>query len=174
MFSRNRCNGQDGTAVPQYPRPKKKTSSPKRRQPNPKLLWCYVGKLTVSCRDLQIVLSSLLVFTMLEFEEEDEEEEEDVEKLQNYCRRGLASAEVCCSPHGVKRTWAGSVFWGSLCWGSGTNREGGIRIPCTLLPNSNSTVVQNQMTQDLNGSRFSSGRRLDGEPKDRRRLCSAG
>ncbi|XP_058630427.1 uncharacterized protein LOC131540042 isoform X2 [Onychostoma macrolepis] len=165
MFSRNRCNGQDGTGVPQYPRPKKKTSAPKRRQPNPKVALVLRGKIH---RFLQgsadhSVQPSGLYYTGIE--EEDEEGEEDVEKLQNYCRRGLASAEVCCSPQ-VPNGLELGAFSGAACVGEvELNREGGIRIPCTLQHNSNPTVVQNQMTQDLNGTRFSSGRGVDGEPK---------
>lgn len=165
MFSRNRCNGQDGTGVPQYPRPKKKTSAPKRRQPNPKVALVLRGKIN---RFLQgsadhSVQPSGLYYAGIE--EKDEEGEEDVEKLQNYCRRGLASAEVCCSPQ-VPNGLELGAFSGAACVGEvELNREGGIRIPCTLQHNSNSTVVQNQMTQDLNGTRFSPGRGLDGEPK---------
>ncbi|XP_016409461.1 protein unc-13 homolog B-like [Sinocyclocheilus rhinocerous] len=165
MFSRNRCNGQDGTGVPQYPRPKKKTAVPKRRQPNPKVALVLRGKIH---RFLQgsadhTVQPSGLYYAGIE--EEDEEGEEDVEKLQNYDRRGLASAEVCCSPQVPNGHGLGAVS-GAPCVGEvELNREGGIRIPCTLQHNSNSTVVQNQMTQDLNGTRFSSGRGLDGEPK---------
>uniref|UniRef100_A0A8C1BKW6 Uncharacterized protein n=1 Tax=Cyprinus carpio carpio TaxID=630221 RepID=A0A8C1BKW6_CYPCA len=165
MFSRNRCNGQDGTGVPQYPRPKKKTSGLKRRQPNPKVALVLRGKIhrfLQGSADHSVQPSGLYCAGI---EEEDEEGEEDVEKLQNYYRRGLASAEVCCSPpvpngHGL------GVVSGAACVGEvELNREGGIRIPCTLQHNSNSTVAQNQMTQDLNGTRVSSGRGLDGEPK---------
>lgn len=165
MFSRNRCNGPDGTGVPQYPRPKKKTSSPKRRQPNPKVALVLRGKIhrfLQGSADHSVQPSGLYYAGI---EEEDEEGEEDVEKLQNYCRRGLASAEVCCSPQ-VPNGLELGAFSGAACVGEvELNREGGIRIPCTLQHNSSSTVVQNQMTQDLNGTRFSSGRRLDGEPK---------
>lgn len=165
MFSRNRCNGQDGTGVPQYPRPKKKTAVPKRRQPNPKVALVLRGKIH---RFLQgsadhAVQPSGVYYAGIE--EEDEEGEEDVEKLQNYYRRGLASAEVCCSPQLPNGHGLGAVS-GAPCVGEvELNREGGIRIPCTLQHNSNPTDVQNQMTQDLNGTGFSSGRGLDGEPK---------
>uniref|UniRef100_A0A673HF59 Protein unc-13 homolog B-like n=1 Tax=Sinocyclocheilus rhinocerous TaxID=307959 RepID=A0A673HF59_9TELE len=153
MFSRNRCNGQDGTGVPQYPRPKKKTAVPKRRQPNPKVALVLRGKIH---RFLQgsadhTVQPSGLYYAGIE--EEDEEGEEDVEKLQNYDRRGLASAEVCCSPQVPNGHGLGAVS-GAPCVGEvELNREGGIRIPCTLQHN------------NLNGTRFSSGRGLDGEPK---------
>ncbi|XP_016142044.1 protein unc-13 homolog B-like [Sinocyclocheilus grahami] len=165
MFSRNRCNGQDGTGVPQYPRPKKKTAVPKRRQPNPKVALVLRGKIH---RFLQgsadhTVQPSGLYYAGIE--EEDEEGEEDVEKLQNYDRRGLASAEVCCSPQVPNGHGLGAVS-GAPCVGEvELNREGGIRIPCTLQHNSNSTVVQYQMTQGLNGTGFSSERGLDREPK---------
>uniref|UniRef100_A0A8C1TUP4 Unc-13 homolog Ba (C. elegans) n=1 Tax=Cyprinus carpio TaxID=7962 RepID=A0A8C1TUP4_CYPCA len=165
MFSRNRCNGQDGTGIPQYPRPKKKTAVPKRRQPNPKVALVLRGKIH---RFLQgsadhTVQPSGLYYSGIE--EEDEEGEEDVEKLQNYYRRGLASAEVCCSPEVPNGHGLGAVS-GAPCVGEvELNREGGIRIPCTLQHNSNSTVVQNQMTQGPNGTGFSSERGLDGEPK---------
>ncbi|XP_073696197.1 protein unc-13 homolog B-like [Garra rufa] len=165
MFSRNRCNGQDGTGVPQYPRPKKKTTVPKRRQPNPKVALVLRGKIN---RFLQgsadhTVQPSGLYYAGIE--EEDEEGEEYVEKLQNYYRRGLASAEVCCSPQ-VPNGHGLAAVSGAPCVGEvELNREGGIRIPCTLQHNSNSTVVQNEMAQDLNGTGFSSGRELDGEPK---------
>ncbi|XP_052451812.1 protein unc-13 homolog B isoform X1 [Carassius gibelio] len=165
MFSRNRCNGQDGTGVPQYPRPRKKTAVPKRRQPNPKVALVLRGKIH---RFLQgsadhTVQPSDLYYAGIE--EEDEEGEEDVEKLQNYYRRGLDSAEVCCSPQVPNGHGLGTVS-GAPCVGEvELNREGGIRIPCTLQQNSNSKVVQNQMTQGLNGTGFSSERGLDCEPK---------
>uniref|UniRef100_A0A8C2J422 Unc-13 homolog Ba (C. elegans) n=1 Tax=Cyprinus carpio TaxID=7962 RepID=A0A8C2J422_CYPCA len=77
----------------------------------------------------------------------------------------LSSAEVCCSPEVPNGHGLGAVS-GAPCVGEvELNREGGIRIPCTLQHNSNSTVVQNQMTQGLNGTGFSSERGLDGEPK---------
>ncbi|XP_043096615.1 protein unc-13 homolog B isoform X2 [Puntigrus tetrazona] len=161
MFSRNRCNGQDGTGMPQYPRPKKKTSAPKRRQPNPKVALVLRGKIhrfLQGSADHSVQPSGLYYAGI---EEEDEEGEEDVEKLQNYYRRGLASAEVCCSPQVPNGAVSGAACVGEV----ELNREGGIRIPCTLQHNSNSATVQNQMTQDLNGTRFSSGRGIDGEPK---------
>ncbi|XP_059407239.1 protein unc-13 homolog B-like isoform X2 [Carassius carassius] len=165
MFSRNRCNGQDGTGVPQYPRPKKKTSAPKRRQPNPKVALVLRGKIhrfLQGSADHSVQPSGLYCAGI---EEKDEEGEEDVEKLQSYYTRGLASAEVCCSPQ-VPNGHGLGVVSGAACVGEvELNREGGIRIPCTLQHNSNSTVAQNQMTQDVNGTRFSSGRGLDGEPK---------
>ncbi|XP_059404613.1 protein unc-13 homolog B [Carassius carassius] len=165
MFSRNRCSGQDGTGVPQYPRPKKKPAVPKRRQPNPKVALVLRGKIH---RFLQgsadhTVQPSDLYYAGIE--EEDEEGEEDVEKLQNYYRRGLDSSEVCCSPQVPNGHGLGTVS-GAPCVGEvELNREGGIRIPCTLQQNSNSTVVQNQMTQGLNGTGFSSERGLDCDPK---------
>ncbi|CAM4545014.1 unnamed protein product [Leuciscus chuanchicus] len=165
MFSRNRCNGQDGTGVPQYPRPKKKNSVPKRRQPNPRVALVLRGKIN---RFLQgsadhTVQASGLYYAGIE--EEDEEGEDDVEKLQNYYRRGLASVEDCCSPQVPNGHGLGEVSEAPCVGEVELNREGGIRIPCTLQHNSNLAVVQNQMSQDLNGTEFSSGRILDGEPK---------
>ncbi|XP_026118324.1 protein unc-13 homolog A-like, partial [Carassius auratus] len=152
MFSRNRCNGQDGTGVPQYPRPKKKTSAPKRRQPNPKVALVLRGKIhrfLQGSADHSVQPSGLYCAGI---EEEDEEGEEDVEKLQSYYRRGLASAEVCCSPQ-VPNGHGLGVVSGAACVGEvELNREGGIRIPCTLQHNSNSTVAQNQMTQICGGN----------------------
>uniref|UniRef100_A0A8C1TSK1 Unc-13 homolog Ba (C. elegans) n=1 Tax=Cyprinus carpio TaxID=7962 RepID=A0A8C1TSK1_CYPCA len=75
----------------------------------------------------------------------------------------LSSAEVCCSPEVPNGHGLGAVS-GAPCVGEvELNREGGIRIPCTLQHNSNSTVVQNQMTQGPNGTGFSSERGLDGD-----------
>ncbi|XP_077097547.1 uncharacterized protein LOC143749054 [Siphateles boraxobius] len=165
MFSRNRCNGQDGTGVPQYPRPKKKNSLPKRRQPNPRVALVLRGKIN---RFLQgsadhTVQPSGLYYAGIE--EEDEEGEDDVETLQNYYRRGLASVEDCCSPQVPNGHGLGEVSEAPCVGEVELNREGGIRIPCTLQHNSNLAVVKNQMSQDLNGTEYSSGRTLDGEPK---------
>ncbi|XP_068077520.1 protein unc-13 homolog B isoform X10 [Danio rerio] len=164
MFSRNRCNGQDGTGVPQYPRPKKKSAVPKKRQPNPKVALVLRGKihrLLQGSADHTVQPPGLYYAGI---EEEDEDGEEDVEKLQN-CRRGLVSAEVCCSPQVPNGHGLGAVSEAPCVGEVELNREGGIRIPCTLQHNSNLTEVQNQMTQDLNGTELSSGSGLDGEPK---------
>ncbi|XP_067295443.1 protein unc-13 homolog B isoform X2 [Pseudorasbora parva] len=165
MFSRNRCNGQDGTGVPQYPRPKKKAAVPKRRQPNPRVALVLRGKIH---RFLQgsadhTVQPSGLYYAGIE--EEDEEGEDDVEKLQNYYRRGLASAEVCCSPQVPNGHGLGEASEAPCVGEVELNREGGIRIPCTLRHSSNLAVVQNKLLQDINGTEISSGRALDGEPK---------
>ncbi|XP_056119852.1 protein unc-13 homolog B isoform X4 [Rhinichthys klamathensis goyatoka] len=165
MFSRNRCNGQDGTGVPQYPRPKKKNSVPKRRQPNPRVALVLRGKINrflQGSADHTVQPSGLYNAGI---EEEDEEGEDDVEKLQNYYRRGLASVEDCCSPQVPNGHGLGEVSEAPCVGEVELNREGGIRIPCTLQHNSHLAVVQNQMSQDLNGTEFSSGRTLNGEPK---------
>ncbi|XP_051955929.1 protein unc-13 homolog B [Xyrauchen texanus] len=166
MFSRNHYKGQDGTEAPQYPRPKKKSAVPKRRQPNPRVALVLRGKIhrfLHGSADHTVQPSGLYSAGI---EEEDEEGEEDVEKLQYYYRRELASTEVCCSPQVSNGHGLGSVS-GAPCVGEvELNREGGVRIPCTLQYNSSSAVVQNQMTQGLNGTEFSSGRGLiDGELK---------
>ncbi|XP_051551955.1 protein unc-13 homolog B [Myxocyprinus asiaticus] len=164
MFFRNRCNGGEGTGAPQYPRPKKKTAVPKRRQPNPRVALVLRGKIH---RFLQgsadhTVQPSGLYYAGIE--EVDEEGEEDVEKLQNCYRRELASTEVCCSPQVPNGHWLDAVS-GTPCVGEvELNREGGVRIPCTLQHNSGLAVVQHQMTQGLNGTEICSGRGLiDGE-----------
>ncbi|XP_067261951.1 protein unc-13 homolog B isoform X1 [Chanodichthys erythropterus] len=165
MFSRNRCNGQDGTGLPQYPRPKKKTAVPKRRQPNPRVALVLRGKIhrfLQGSADHTVQPSGLYNAGI---EEQDEEGEEDVEKLQNYYRRELASAEVCCLPQVPNGHGLGEVSEAPCVGEVELNREGGIRIPCTLQHNSNLTVVQNQISQDLNGTEFSSGKALDGQPK---------
>lgn len=157
MFSRNRCNGPDGTGLPQYPKPKKKTTVSKRRQPNPKVALVLRGKIHRFLQGStdQAVQPSGLYYAGIE--EEADEGEEDVEKLQNYYRRGLDSGEVYPSPQ-VPNGHALGADSGAPCVGEvELNREGGIKIPCTLQHNSTLAVVQNRVTQDLNG--------LDGEPK---------
>ncbi|XP_057212346.1 protein unc-13 homolog B [Triplophysa rosa] len=169
MFSRNRCNGQDGTGLPQYPRPKKKTTVSKRRQPNPKVALVLRGKIhrfLQGSTDHAVKPSGLYHAGI---EEEGEEGEDDVEKLQNYYRRGLDSGEVYRPPQVPNGHAMGAVSGavsGAPCVGEvELNREGGIKIPCTLQHNNTLAVIQNQMTQDLNGTEFSSGRGIGGEPK---------
>lgn len=87
-------------------------------------------------------------------EEEGDEGEDDVEKLQTYCRRELDSGEVYRSPQ-VPNGHAMGAVSGAPCVGEvELNREGGIKIPCTLQHNNTLAVVENQVTQDLNGTEF--------------------
>ncbi|KAL6466137.1 hypothetical protein MHYP_G00262700 [Metynnis hypsauchen] len=161
MFSRNRFNGQDGTGVPQYGRPKNKTVVPKRRQPNPRVALVLRGKihrLLQGSTDHSVQASSLYYAGI---EEEDEEETEDVGKMQDYYRRGRASVEACCPPQ-VPNGQGHSDVAQACCVGEvELNREGGIRIPCTL-QHSNPTELQSQTAQDLNGAGFAFGGGLAG------------
>ncbi|KAL7839134.1 hypothetical protein SRHO_G00257920 [Serrasalmus rhombeus] len=161
MFSRNRFNGQDGTGVPQYSRPKNKTVVPKRRQPNPRVALVLRGKihrLLQGSTDHSVQASSLY-YTGIE--EEDEEETEDVGEMQDYYRRGRTSVEACCPPQ-VPNGQGHSDVAQACCVGEvELNREGGIRIPCTL-QHSNPTELQSQTAQDLNGAGFAFGGGLAG------------
>ncbi|KAL7836167.1 hypothetical protein AOLI_G00274510 [Acnodon oligacanthus] len=161
MFSRNRFNGQDGTGVPQYGRPKNKTVVPKRRQPNPRVALVLRGKihrLLQGSTDHSVQASSLYYAGI---EEEDEEETEDVGKMQDYYRRGRDLVEACCPPQ-VPNGQGHSDVAQACCVGEvELNREGGIRIPCTL-QHSNPTELQSQTSQDLNRAGFAFGGGLAG------------
>nr|XP_055054600.1 protein unc-13 homolog B-like isoform X4 [Misgurnus anguillicaudatus] len=141
MFSRNRCNGQDSTGVPQYPRPKKKTGVPKRRQPNPRVAVVLRGKIhrfLQGSADHSVQHSELYNAGI---EEEGENGEEDVEKLQNCYRRELDSAEVCCSPQVPNGHVRGAVSEAPCIGEVELNQEGGIKIPCTLQHNSSQNQI---------------------------------
>ncbi|XP_066509502.1 protein unc-13 homolog B-like [Hoplias malabaricus] len=161
MFSRNRFNGQDGTGVPQYGRPKNKTVAPKRRQPNPRMALVIRGKihrLLQGSSDHSAQASSLYYAGI---EEEDEEEAEDMGKIQACYKREVVSVEACHSPH-VPNGQGHSDIAGASCVGEvELNREGGIRIPCTLQHN-NPLDLQSQTSQDHKGSGLAFGRGLSG------------
>ena len=147
--------------MPQYGRPKNKTVVPKRRQPNPRVALVLRGKihrLLQGSTDHSVQASSLYYAGI---EEEDEEEAEDVGKMQDYYRRGMASVEACCPPQ-VPTGQVHSDVSQACCVGQvELNREGGIRIPCTL-QQSNPTELQSQTAEDLNGAGFAFGRGLAG------------
>ncbi|KAI4896704.1 hypothetical protein NFI96_006646 [Prochilodus magdalenae] len=169
MFSRNRFNGQDGTGVPQYGRSKNKTVVPKRRQPNPRVALVLRGKihrLLQGSADHPVQASALYYAGI---EEEDEEETEDVGKMQDYYKRAIPTVEAGHPPQ-VSNGQGYSDVAQACCVGEvELNREGGIRIPCTL-QHSNPLELKSQAAQDLNGAGIAFGRGLAGgatvHPKD--------
>ncbi|TRY55637.1 hypothetical protein DNTS_008836 [Danionella cerebrum] len=166
MFSRNRCNGQDGTGVPQYPRIKKKTTGHKRRQPNPRVALVLRGKINrflQGSTDNNVQPSGLYSAGL----EEDEEGKEDVEKLQKFKRGGLSTPEVCSSSQVANGHPLGTDSRTSCVGEVELNREGGIRIPCNLQDNSNLTV-QRLNTHDSNGTDFFTGCQPVVEKKNKR------
>lgn len=161
MFSRNRCNGQDGTGAPQCGRPKSKPAVHRRRQPNPKVAIMLRGKihrLLQGSTDYSVPASQLYYAGI---EEEDQEEPEDLRKVQGCYRRARAPDEVCNLPRVPNGKEQDGVA-GACCVGEvELNQEGGIRIPCTL-QHINPTELHT--TQDVNGPGFRFGRGLAGAP----------
>ncbi|XP_076854969.1 protein unc-13 homolog B-like [Brachyhypopomus gauderio] len=154
MFSRSRCNGQGGTGVTPHGRPKSK-----RRQPNPRVALVLRGKIH---RLLQGSVDHSTQAPGLYYagiEEEDEGEAEDAMQVQEHYRRGSAPAEAC-QPSQAANGKGQDAVAGACCVGEvELNREGGIRIPCTLQP---SKPEELQGSQDLNGSGLVFGRGLTG------------
>lgn len=181
MFSRNRFNGQHGAGVSPKATTKTKVHSPKKRAPNPKVALVIRGKIH---RLLQgstdhHVPDSHLYYTGIE--------ETQVEKQE--CRRDHRNVYPTVSPraeaYSVPNGKGHGGPSGAPCVGEvELNREGCIRIPCTLQHKSNRTRANvkrisfegeiqtppEQMTPplqygavgpDLNGSKYAEGIRRE-------------
>ncbi|XP_030647592.1 protein unc-13 homolog B [Chanos chanos] len=156
MFSRNRYNGQDGAGLPQYPRPKNKTAAPKRRAPNPRVALVIRGKIHRLLQGSGEYVSQPPGLYYAGIQEEDEEDEEEG-KVPDFCRRGIPrGGGACCSAPVPNGQELGGMAAPSCVGEVELNREGGIRIPCTLQHNSTllPTGTQNQTPSDLNGAGF--------------------
>lgn len=132
MFSRNRFNGQHGAGVAPKGGTKAKVHSPKKRAPNPRVALVIRGKIH---RLLQgsadhHVPDSHLYYAGIEEEEEAETHESRKEHRSVY-PKGSPRAEAY-SPK-VSNGKGHGVPPGPPCVGEvELNREGCIRIPCTL------------------------------------------
>ncbi|XP_047237281.1 protein unc-13 homolog B-like isoform X3 [Girardinichthys multiradiatus] len=132
MFSRNRFNGQHGAGVSPKGGAKSKTHPPKKRAPNPKVALVIRGKIH---RLLQGSTDHHVPDSHLYYpgtrQEEEAEASDNRKELKNIYPKVTPRAEVL-SPKGsiIKRH---VVVSGPPCVGEvELNREGCLRIPCTL------------------------------------------
>lgn len=129
MFSRNCFNGQHGTGISPKAATKSKVHSPKKRAPNPKVALVIRGKihrLLQGSTDHHVPESHLYYAGLQETEGEMQEE-----------KRGHTSVYPSHSPrvdaYSVSNSKGHRVPPGPPCVGEvELNREGCIRIPCTL------------------------------------------
>ncbi|XP_028852817.1 protein unc-13 homolog B-like isoform X7 [Denticeps clupeoides] len=130
MFSKNRFNGEDWTGVPQYGRVKTKSVTPKKRASNPKVALVIRGKIhrLLQGSDQAVHNPSLYYAGILE---EDEEEEEE-EKEQDFCQTHVSSKESFSSSQAVNGEELGGIADAAYVGEVELNREGCVRIPCTL------------------------------------------
>lgn len=132
MFSRNRFNGQHGAGVPPKGGAKSKVHPPKKRAPNPKVALVIRGKIH---RLLQgsvdhHVPESHLYYAGIEEEEEREAHESRKEHRSAHPKVRSRADEFAPNVSSIKRHGVAS---GPPCVGEvELNREGCIRIPCTL------------------------------------------
>ncbi|XP_068576769.1 uncharacterized protein [Cebidichthys violaceus] len=132
MFSRNRFNGQHGAGVAPKGGTKAKVHSPKKRAPNPRVALVIRGKIH---RLLQgsadhHVPDSHLYYGGIEDEEEGETQEDRKEHRSRYPK--VSSRAESYSPK-VSNGKGHREAPGPPCVGEvELNREGCIRIPCTL------------------------------------------
>ncbi|XP_039659403.1 protein unc-13 homolog B-like isoform X4 [Perca fluviatilis] len=133
MFSRNRFNGQHGAGVAPKGGTKAKVHSPKKRAPNPRVALVIRGKIH---RLLQgsadhHVPDSQFDYGGIEEEEEDGETQEGRKEHRSRYPKVIPRAEAY-SPK-VSNGKGHGVAPGPSCVGEvELNREGCIRIPCTL------------------------------------------
>ncbi|KAM8885580.1 uncharacterized protein AB9W97_013130 isoform 4-T5 [Spinachia spinachia] len=132
MFSRNRFNGQHGAGVAPKGAAKAKVHSPKKRAPNPRVALVIRGKIH---RLLQGSADHHVPDSQLEYAGiEDEEEEEPQEGGKGHRSRNpeVRSRAEACSPKVSNGRGHGGAP-GPPCVGEvELNREGCIRLPCTL------------------------------------------
>lgn len=157
MFSRNCFNGQDGVGTPQYGRHKHKAAVPKRRAPNPRVALMLRGKIHRLLQGSGEQASHNPCPYYAGILEEDEEEEKEgpepdmrryVSQRERYGGPDVANGQVA-KDHAAL---AGMDYVGEV----ELNREGCVRIPCTL---QHSSIAQPMRTPkpamaDFNGSRF--------------------
>lgn len=139
MFSRNRFNGQHGAGVAPKASTKAKVHSPKKRAPNPKVALVIRGKihrLLQGSTDHQVP-DSHLYYTGIE--ETPMEKQECRRDHRNVYPKVSPKAEAYSVPNGKGH----GVQSGPPCVGEvELNREGCIRIPCTLQHKSNRSTVK--------------------------------
>lgn len=157
MFSRNCFNGQDGVGTQQYGRHKHKATVPKRRAPNPRVALMLRGKIhrLLQGSGEQASHNPCPYYAGILEEDEGEEKESTeadlrryVSQRERYGRPDVTNGQVP-KEHAAL---AGMDYVGEV----ELNREGCVRIPCTL---QHSSVAQPVRTPkpavaDFNGSRF--------------------
>ncbi|XP_063049733.1 uncharacterized protein LOC134444325 [Engraulis encrasicolus] len=159
MFSRNCFNGQDGVGAPQYGRHKPKSGAPKKRAPNPKVALMIRGKIhrLLHASGEQVPHNPCPYYAgILEEEEEDEKDGTDSDLRRRTPRRDryghipdITNGQAA-KDHAAH---AGVDYVGEV----ELNREGCVRIPCTLQQSSNLAQplrTSSQAMSDFNGSRF--------------------
>lgn len=183
MFSRNRFNGQHGAGVSPKGGAKSKTHPPKKRAPNPKVALVIRGKIH---RLLQgsadhHAPESQLYYPGTEQEEEEVEAPDSRKELRSMYPKVTPRAEACPPKASIIKRHA--VVSGPPCVGEvELNREGCIRIPCTLQHKSSRCQgsqkrisfesglreppediqpipLYSPVSPDINGTKFASGTR---------------
>lgn len=133
MFSRNRFNGQHGAGVAPKGGTKAKVNPPKKRAPNPRVALVIRGKihrLLQGSADHQVPESHLYYAGIEEEEEEGDKQEGRKDRRGVYPKVGPRLEAY--SPK-VSNGKGHGVALGPPCVGEvELNREGCIRIPCTL------------------------------------------
>ncbi|XP_042277006.1 uncharacterized protein LOC121903737 [Thunnus maccoyii] len=184
MFSRNRFNGQHGAGVAPKGGTKAKVHPPKKRAPNPRVALVIRGKIH---RLLQgsadhHVPDSHLYYAGIEEDEEAEKQESRKEHRGVYSKVGPRAEAYSPKVSDSKRH---GVTLGLPCVGEvELNREGCIRIPCTLQhkscrPSANMKRISfegeiqgspeqiraasryNPIGPDMNGAKFAGAARRD-------------
>lgn len=181
MFSRNRFNGQHGAGVAPKANTKTKVHSPKKRAPNPKVALVIRGKIhrLLQGSTEHHVPDAQLYCTGIE--ETQVEKQECRRDHRNVYPKVSPRAEAYSVPNGKGHGGAS----GPPCVGEvELNREGCIRIPCTLQHKSNRSRASvkrisfegeiqtppEQMTPplqygavgpDMNGSKYAEGTRRE-------------
>lgn len=199
MFSRNRFNGQHGAGVSPKSGAKSKTHPPKKRAPNPKVALVIRGKihrLLQGSADHRVP-DSQLYYPGAEQDGEEVDAPDGQKELRSINPRVTARAEAS-PPKGsiIKRH---AVVSGPPCVGEvELNREGCIRLPCTLQHKSSRSQgnqkrisfesglreppehiqpvpLYSPVSPDMNGTKFASGTREYPSPRIRpKRPYSAG
>lgn len=150
MFSRNRFNGQHGTGVAPKGGTKTKIHPPKKRAPNPRValvIWGKIHRLLQGSADHH-VQDPHLDYAGIEEDQEGETQEEEKELRGIYAK--VAPRAEGCSTRVPNSKGHGGVL-GAPCVGEvELNREGCVRIPCTLQHNSRSPGNQKQTSPEVN------------------------
>ncbi|KAF7205324.1 protein unc-13-like protein C-like [Nothobranchius furzeri] len=186
MFSRNRFNGQHGAGVSPKGGEKSKMHPPKKRAPNPRVALVIRGKIH---RLLQGSTDHRVPDSHLCYEQEDEAEMPDGRKELRSVHPKVTPRPEALTPT-VSITKRHGATSGPPCVGEvELNRQGCIRIPCTLqrkgsrppsqkrisfesgLPESPESIrpLPDYMTvdSDMNGVKFASGSQEFASPRVR-------
>ncbi|KAG5281135.1 hypothetical protein AALO_G00067800 [Alosa alosa] len=157
MFSRNCFNGQDGVGAPQYGRHKHKSTAPKKRAPNPRVALMLRGKIhrLLQGSGEQASHNPCPYYAGI-LEEDEEEEQEGPEPDLRRCgsqRERYGTPEVANGQVAKEHSTLTSMdYVGEV----ELNREGCVRIPCTLQHGSIAQPLRSPMPAmaNFNGSRY--------------------